>query len=172
MKPQGHDRRIGFGVVRLFVLQKQVFDQRQPSFSLQGEITADNRIQARFGFAIGGVDQRLKQRQILLAAANPQHGQIEPTPTGGHFGVFDPGHQLIVLHLVFQLNYLHIRRFGELIVGIASQQFVGVFQVVLEEQQPRLAILGQLGQFREGTLRPAWKWAKASTIAAPSARSP
>ena len=48
----------------------------------------------------------------------------------------DPLQQLVVPHLVLDLADFGVGGFGEFIVGIARQQRVLVFQIVLEEQQP------------------------------------
>ena len=141
-KSQRHHRRVGFGEGDLAAatVQEEFVDQVEAVGPPQRDITRDQGIEA-------AADLRLLRAEVLvgedradpfgigLGAAGAEHGGVEPPPVGLHLGILDPLQELRRIHPVGQAADIGIGCDGELVIRVAGERLVGVFQVPLKERQ-------------------------------------
>jgi len=92
--------------------------------------------------AIVALEDRFQAVGVGRLSADAQHGQVQPAAAGGQLGILDPGEEFFRDACALSAPSRRHRGLGELVVGIARQQFIFVFKKLLKERQAVGPILG------------------------------
>ena len=158
MEPQSHHRGIDVWVGRFAVGQELLVDELEPLGASEHQVGSDQRIEPRTLVRVAAADHRLELDRIGLGSADPEHRVIETFAIWGDRRIADPIHQLLAIHLALELLDILVGGQGELVVAIASQQGVWVFEMFLVKLQACDRILGQFLDRLHVLLRIGRQW--------------
>ena len=144
VEPQGHDRGVDVWIGGFSICEELLVDQLEPLRALEHQVGGDQGIEPGAFVRIAAADHRLELDCIGFGPADSQHGVVESFAIRGNCRVADPLHELFVIHLALEFLDIFVRRQRELVVAIASQERVGVLEMLLEKLQAGDRILRKL----------------------------
>ena len=89
------------------------------------------------------------RRSIFFGAADAEHRGIQPAAVGLHVWITNPAEELRCIHPILQASDIVVGSHGKLVVGIAGEDRIGVFEMLLKKRQPIRAAHRQGGQFEQ-----------------------